>query len=372
MRVLLATTLGFGIGGVRSHIFTLKKALETKNHQVNIVYPPGVKTFTRLLIGMKALGNRDIARVELTRWRQQKVYNRLKTLIDSFDVLHAHDALLLNYVPKDGPLVLTVHGPLSREAMMSGKGSPKFLQYLKEQEAKAYERATAIIAVDSGQKEIICEDYNINPEKVYVIYNAVDTDFFAPNDTGLEEVSSSLFFLVPRRLVPKNGVHIAIEAMKYVKAPVQLWIAGDGKERKNLERLVSTHGLEEKVKFLGFVNSKEMVSLMNQALGIIIPSIPVSGVIEASSISALEGMSIGKPVIASNIGGLQEIVKDRQTGLLFEPGNAKQLAELMQFIIDDPNFAKAVGDNARSYVIENHSLNIWVEKVIEVYNIVLK
>lgn len=114
-------------------------------------------------------------------------------------------------------------------------------------------------------------------------------------------------------MVPKNGVHIAIEAMKYVKARVQLWIAGDGEERKNLERLVSTLGLEEKVKFLGFVDSKEMVSLMNQTRGIIIPSIPVSGVIEASSISALEGMSVGKPIIASNIGGLQEIIKDKWT-----------------------------------------------------------
>lgn len=178
MRVLLATALGFGVGGVRSHVFTLKKALETKNHQVNIVYPPAVKTFTRLLIGMKALGNRDIARIELTRWRAQKVYNQLITQIDSFDILHAQDALLPNYVSKDLPLVLTIHGPLSREAMMSGKGSPRYLQYLKEQEAKAYEIATAIIAVDSGQKEIICEDYNINPEKVHVIYNAVDTDFF--------------------------------------------------------------------------------------------------------------------------------------------------------------------------------------------------
>jgi len=54
---------------------------------------------------------------------------------------------------------------------MSGKGSPRYLQYLKEQEAKAYERETAIIAVDSGQKEIIYEDYNINPEKVHAIYD---------------------------------------------------------------------------------------------------------------------------------------------------------------------------------------------------------
>lgn len=72
-----------------------------------------------------------------------------------------------------------------------------------------------------------------------------------------------------------------------------------------------------------------MVSLMDQTQGIIIPSIPVSGVIEAISISALEDMGVGEPIIASNIGGLQEIIKDKETGLLFEPGNAKQLAELM-------------------------------------------
>jgi len=179
--------------------------------------------------------------------------------------------------------------------------------------------------------------------------------------------AENLFFLVPRRLVPKNGVDVAVRAMKYIKSDVELWVAGDGEERENLYRLTCEQNLKSKIKFLGFVDSEEMVDLINRSLGVIVPSVPVCGVVEASSISALEGMSVGKVVIASKIGGLREIIKEGQTGMLFEAGNAQQLAYLMQFVIDNPDYAQTIGKNARSYVIKNYSTDIWIEKIIAVY-----
>lgn len=373
MKIVLATALGFGVGGVRSHICTLKKSLEKKCYETEIIFPPPLTNLIRIITGIKAGGSRDKARVKLNQWYQKEIYCQIRKLAErnDFDLIHAHDVLAANCLCDafpNKPLVLTVHGPLSREALMLNKGSQAYLNYLEEQEFNAYNKAQLIIAVDSEQKRIICEDYNVNPEKVRIIYNAVDTDFFSPKEKKeVQGFAENLFFLVPRRLVPKNGVDVAVRAMKYIKSDVELWVAGDGEERENLYRLTCEQNLKSKIKFLGFVDSEEMVDLINRSLGVIVPSVPVCGVVEASSISALEGMSVGKVVIASKIGGLREIIKEGQTGMLFEAGNAQQLAYLMQFVIDNPDYAQTIGKNARSYVIKNYSTDIWIEKIIAVY-----
>lgn len=370
MKVLLAATSSM-VGGVKSYIDGLKKGLEHKKYEARIVFPPEVTNLTKLMIGIKVVGNRDRGRKELNMWVQEKLYERIKSLINEVDIFHAQDALTVgclieNYL--NVPIVLTVHGPISREAEMLGKGSPEYLKYLKEQEREAYERASVIIAVDTVQKQIMCDDFGIKPEKIKVIYNGVDASFFVPSD-DFKVSETNPYFLVPRRLVPKNGVQTAIEAMNYIKPNIRLWIAGDGPERERLKKLAFELGIKDRVRFLGWVDKKKMVQLMNQASGIIVPSIPVNGVIEASSIAALEGMSVGKPVIASKIGGLREIIKDKETGFLFEAGNAKELAEIMEYIVHNPDTVKKIGENARNHVMENHSIDIWLEKVLEVYEI---
>lgn len=119
--------------------------------------------------------------------------------------------------------------------------------------------------------------------------------------------------------------------------------------------------------FLGAVERAEILRLMNECLGIIIPSVPFCGVVEATSIAALEGMSVGKPVFASNIGGLAELIEEGLTGFLFPAGDAEALAALLRLAVQDGKKCEAVGKSAREYVLKNHSLEVWVEKVMEVY-----
>lgn len=371
MKVLIGTALGMGAGGVRTHIESLKHALSSKGIYTELVYPDCVKSWWKIAAALRALGSIDRARVELTKIRTNNVWMKVQDAIkrEKFDLIHTHDVLLASWVELklQMPVVLTVHGPLSREAIMLGKGSPTYLDYLKEIEQQAYRSVNAIIAVDSGQKDIIVSDYNIPPEKICVIHNAVDTDMFAPR--SIKKTDETPFFLVPRRLVPKNGVRVAIEAFQFLRdTKVELWIAGDGPERAGLEKLVAENNLREKVRFLGSVDKKDMVFLMNASIGIIIPSVPVEGVIEATSIAALEGMSVGKPVFASNIGGLAEIIRDGDTGLLFEAGNYKALGILLRRALIDKESMESIGRNARQYVVNNYSLEVWVQKILRVYH----
>lgn len=372
MNVLIGTALGFGTGGVKSHISALREAIRSNGIESEVIVPDNQTVWWKLFAALKAAGDIDRGRTYLTEIRVDNVWRKVQSRLQVGDIslVHAHDVLLASRFQNSNlSVALTVHGPLSREAVMLGKGSKYFLSYLKRCEKVAYERATAIIAVDSGQRDIIIEDYRISPQKVHVILNAVDTDRFSPSPSC--KTTKGPYYLVPRRLVPKNGVHIAIEAMRLLwDVDAELWIAGDGPERMRLEEMVKTARLK-RVRFLGSVDQNKMIALMDQALGIIVPSVPINGVVEASSIAALEGMSMAKPVVASNIGGLAEIITDGKTGVLFDAGNAEDLATQLRKLLEDEHYRLEIGRRARAYVIENHSLEIWARNIIEVYKSVL-
>lgn len=370
MNVVIGTSFGLLSGGVKSYTTTLKDTLESTGINSSIVKPVNVNRFQKLAVAIKVFGNRDKAKIEFAKLRIRNcasiTYEVIKeksvNLIHSQDVLYANAASYFKL-----PLILTVHGPMSREARMLG-AKENYLSYLMKQEMSAYKNADHIIAVDTGQKDIIINDYNINPEKISVVLNSVDTKIFKPINNAKNNLSKG-FFLVPRRLVRKNGVHVAIEAFKNMQdLNLDLWIAGDGPEKINLENKAKELGLSDNIRFLGSVDQSEMVKLMNQSKGIIIPSVPVEGVIEASSISALEGMSVSKPVVASNIGGLAEIIKHNNTGLLFNEGDDKELAEMMRNLVTNDNKGERIGANARDYVINNHSTEVWIKKVAEIYD----
>lgn len=369
MNILVATAFGSGVGGVSSHICTLQKAIRANGFDVEVFVSDAESFWWKLCAGLRARGDLDRGRIHLTEISTNNVWRKIQPYLrgHKISLVHVHDVLLANRFQNhlDVPVVLTVHGPLSREAVMLGKGSKLFFSYLKKCEQTAYERANAIIAVDSGQRDIIVDEYRIDPQRIHVIYNAVDTIEFSPSASHCE--TAVPYYLVPRRLVPKNGVRIAIEAMRYLQdINVELWIAGDGSERSHLEDLVKALQVK-RVRFLGTVDRHQMISLMDKALGIIVPSVPVEGVVEASSIAALEGMSMAKPVIASNIGGIAEIIKDGETGVLFKPGDAKNLAIHLRTLIGDERYRLQIGERARAHVVRNHSVEVWMRNIIEVY-----
>jgi glycosyltransferase involved in cell wall biosynthesis len=110
-----------------------------------------------------------------------------------------------------------------------------------------------------------------------------------------------------------------------------------------------------------------VVALTWNAVGAIVPSVNVGGVIEATSLSALEAMATGRPVIASRLGGLAEIIDDARTGFLAPQKDHAQFARTMNKILSEPSVARAVGRNARQEVIKRFSKDRWVESVIAVY-----
>lgn len=378
LNVLLVTNVRPVHGGVGTHVNTLARALRGVGHNARLLTVFGLHDeFVEISPGLvnraSPLISSELLTYALYKATQSILQMRLRRVIRSLriDVIHCHDVCaavaVMSSIPKCYrlPVVLTVHGLLAKEAQMLGQRRPWFVSFLQGEERRAYELADHIICVDSSLRDALVRENRIRSDKISVVFNAVDTSKFAPcPQSGV--TSSSSTFLVPRRLVPKNGVRVAIEAMKLV-TNAKLLIAGDGPLRKDLERLCKEIGVERRVQFLGTVEHSEMVRIMNSVAGVIIPSVPVHGVTEATSLAALEAMSTGKPVVASNIGGLAEIIEDQKTGLLFEAGNATDLAQKLTMLIDNHDLQCVLGRNAREAAIVQYGTDAWVRRIVAIY-----
>ena len=146
-------------------------------------------------------------------------------------------------------------------------------------------------------------------------------------------------------LLPFKGVATLLRAL--VQAPPHPFhVLGDGESRGQLERLARDLGIADRIRFCGFLKGTE---LEREIAGAQYAAIP-SECYENFPYAALELMAQGKPLIVSDVGGLPELVRDGETGLLFPPGNAAALAERIGMLRGDPQLCEALGRNARDSI----------------------
>jgi len=162
------------------------------------------------------------------------------------------------------------------------------------------------------------------------------------------------------RLTRKKGVEYLISAMRSVK-DVDLLIVGDGPDRRRLEEMAA--GL--RVKFIGMVSPEKVYDYLEQAKILILPSL-----YEGLPNVILEAMSVGVPVIATRVGGVPDVIKDAETGLLVEPGRVKELAISIKKLIKDDDLRRKMSKNllkeAEKYSWENvvETFEDVIEKII--------
>jgi glycosyltransferase involved in cell wall biosynthesis len=140
-------------------------------------------------------------------------------------------------------------------------------------------------------------------------------------------------------------------------------LVGDGAEtvKQHLKKLTATLGLEAHVIFAGF--RRDVPQALAAMTCVVLPSSSP----EASPGAVLEAQAMGKPIIATRVGGLPEIVQDRETGLLVDPGDAKGLAEAILWVLDHPREAREMGWRGREHVVKHWSLEATVDRTDKVY-----
>jgi len=219
-----------------------------------------------------------------------------------------------------------------------------------------------IIAVSEGVRDYSIKIEKIKADKLEVVYNGIDLEKFAfrgykPID--LANVKAG----VVARLEKQKGHQYLIAALPLIlkKYPnLILNIIGTGSLEHELQSQIENLNIKDKVIFRGA--QLELDKILEQMDLFILPS-----VWEGLGIAILEAQAVGVPVLASNVGGVKEIVIDKKTGLLFEPKDPQGIFEAVDNLILNPNLQKEIVDNAYNQVIKKFSLDQMIKAYTDLY-----
>lgn len=231
--------------------------------------------------------------------------------------------------------------------------------YIHHSILKIYEKSINIfIAPSEFMKQRLIE-FSWPESKVKVVINPFSSEL-ARSD-NLSEDGEENYLLYFGRLSEEKGLRTLIEAASLTNYSLKL--AGVGQEEEDLKQLAQD--LKVKADFLGFKNGEELKSIILKAKAIVIPSIWY----ENMPLSLLEALSLGKLVIASNIGGIPEIIKHKENGLLFEAGDAQDLADKIKNIseLNLPVIKNAALNSVKDFTMRNNA-----RAVEEIYQKLIK
>ena len=144
---------------------------------------------------------------------------------------------------------------------------------------------------------------------------------------------------------------------------LKLYIAGDGPEKNEIERIIKEKDLQNNIKLLGFLKQEEVKKYISEASFVVIPSIWY----ENCPYSILETQAIGKPVIGANIAGIPELVKDKENGLIYDYDNVDELEKSMKLLFENEKLANEYGENAKKYAKNNYDKEIYYKKINNIY-----
>ena len=217
---------------------------------------------------------------------------------------------------------------------------------------------SSVIAITDFTRRYLIEAYNIPAERVALIYQGTDTERFRHLDSAWKEARNR--YPLPRNaspilgsigsFEPRKGHPVLFEALKeLVKNAlpnVHLMMVGDGPDEITLKEKVKALGLERNVSFFPFTDEPNYVF---ERLDItVLPSLNKEGLPNV----LLESMSMGAPVVSSDIGGVSEIVIDGETGYMVEPGNKSALADAIKKVWANQTNYQEMSVKARKLIVE--------------------
>lgn len=228
-------------------------------------------------------------------------------------------------------------------------------------------RTEKFIAVSRGLAgELVAS--GLPAEKVTVIYNGLDLGLFRQGagdkiraEFGLKNGQPMIG--VVARLHPVKGHEVFLEAAKEISSEfpaARFFVIGCGTHRPVLENLTTRLKIQDMVVFTGF--RQDVADIMAALDVVVVPSFS-----EGFGLTAVEAMAMGKPVLATRVGGLPEIITDGENGLLAPPGDPGALAGGLRFLLRRPDKAAALAAAGRRTVEEKFSAEVMAEKTAELY-----
>ena len=359
MKILQLTT-HMNIGGISNYILELSKALKDKGIGVMIASAGGDLE--------ERLASLDIPHKKLnikTKFEfSPKVLSAAFTikdivLKDSVDIIHAHSRVsqvagLIASHMTGVPMVTTCHGYFRRRlrSIIDTWG-------------------VKVIAISEAVYKHLKDDMGLKDERIELIYSGIDTDRFSKDQSGLEaDKTKRSLFLSGRivvgtigRLSPVKGQKFFITAMADIlkKYPdVSGLVVGSGPDAPSVRSLAMALGVDGRISFIDSVtDTRRVLSVIDI---FVFPSVK-----EGLGMALLEALAMSKPCVASRTGGIEDIIKDGENGILTDVGDSKAIAEAVIKLMSDEKLRDRMGQSGRAAVLARFTLDRMAADIIKMY-----
>lgn len=288
----------------------------------------------------------------------KRIEQWLQTTVSSFqpDIVHLHACIgpaafvfwMLKKKLKHCPILLTMHGMLVENARID----PMLERIFKS--------ADQVCCVSQALLNEVRQYLPL--ENGMYVHNGLALPALTP--TPLSFSPPTVMMLT--RLSSEKGIDTCIKAISQLKKiipDIKLIIVGEGPEKIAVKQLISELSLQDSIELTGMVATEDVPAMINRASIVVTPSR-----CEAFGLTALQAMQMQRPVIASKVGGLVEVVLDGETGILIEPDNVNELAEAIQKFIAQPEWAAQCGRAGRARAIEKFSIEKLASRYQDLYS----
>lgn len=345
------------------HTKKLCTFFKDKGHDVYVIslnegFIPGAKVYSFDVSLDKLRSKNDFKKLEYLTYR--KKVKKLKKEINP-DIVNAHYATsygLLGALSDFHPYVLSVWGSDVFDFPKKNIISKMLLKY-------NLSKADRILSTSS----VMAEETRLYTEKpVYVTPFGVDINVFKPEENVEKYNREELIIGTIKTLEPKYGIEYLIRAFAKVaenNTNVRLEIAGRGSQKEYLVNLCKELNVDQKVKFLGFLDREEVVKTFNNFDIAVFPSTLDS---ESFGVAAVEAQACGVPVIVSNVGGLPEATCPNVSSLLVQKENIDELKIALEKLVNDKELRMSMGKSGRKFVEENYNIENNFNEINKIYN----
>lgn len=344
-------------GGQKLFLATVKEFLR-RNYSLVIVLPNGP-----LVEEIKTLG----IKFHIVHFHSIKSLLKIAFIVrfEKIDVINAYLTkcslffALVNIIFRV-PLCCTLLNAITHEKLnkLQKMVYPLFYYLL-------YKLADGIIVNSEQNKSHFISVARMNANKVKVIYSGIDIDKFSAIKVDMPKSQKFVIGAVGR-LSPEKGHIYLLNALTHLKNfDFECVIVGDGPLRFELEEFVRQEELNEKVSFLGFRN--DVAQIMSSMDVVVLPSLD-----ETFGLTIVEAFVLKKIVIASNVGGIPELVSHNSTGLLFPARDSVALAEAIEYAYNNKEKLYDIANNAHQFAINNFTTEIMVSNTLDYYNFLLR
>ncbi len=355
------------LGGVEIYTRNLAAALIQCGHQVRVIagrhrpeqaeheFIDGIEVFRFPF--QRALSQHDLALIGQIRSSVLACKNDFGADLTHINLTDASPFFHLRTRNPGDRHILVVHYPLDR--LIDGS---KLVRQLST-------AAIANVAISDFMIRHLCEILDKPPSEFSFIPNGADEKIFdAPASAGERDRST---FLFAGRIAQDKGVFVLLDAVtKLVRngRQIRIKMAGAGPAEEDLKRAINERKLAENVSLMGKLSQRQLAEFFGTGAALILPSLFQ----EPAPLIVIEAALSGLPVIASNLGGIPEIVEDGISGLLCKPGDADDLANKMELMMDDPALAGKLGNEIRTRAISNYRIETMIDRYLKLYDTCLR